>query len=125
MKPEGGKKKEVMKMKKRDRKDIVNEIVERIKKVNPLRVIIFGSYAKGNTHKDSDIDVLVVLNKKGFSKDYEEILENKRLVSKNLSDLRKIIPIDLLVYTKDEWEYLKNSGSLFFKEIEKRGLKII
>jgi uncharacterized protein len=28
-----------------------------IKKINPIFIIVFGSYAKGSTHQDSDIDI--------------------------------------------------------------------
>jgi uncharacterized protein len=28
-----------------------------MKRINPVFIIVFGSYAKNNTHKDSDIDV--------------------------------------------------------------------
>lgn len=28
-----------------------------IKKINPIFIIVFGSYAKGSTHHDSDIDI--------------------------------------------------------------------
>ena len=103
---------------------IINEILKRLKEINPAEIIIFGSYVDNNMHENSDIDILVVLNKKGFSKNYEEILENKKMISKRITDLRRIIPIDLLVYTKDEWEYLKNTGSLFIKKIEKDGLRL-
>jgi predicted nucleotidyltransferase len=32
-----------------------------IKTVHPLKIILFGSYARGKTGPDSDIDVLVVM----------------------------------------------------------------
>ena len=41
-------------------------------------------------------------------------------------EIRKRIPIDLLVYTKDEWELLRrDSGSSFFKQIEENGVQLI
>ena len=103
---------------------IVDEIINRLKKLNPAKVIIFGSYAKNEIHENSDIDIVVILNKRGLSKSYEKMLENKREVSQLILDLRKIVPIDLLVYTIDEWEYLKKTGSLFFKEIEEKGINL-
>lgn len=37
---------------------IVEQIVE---EVNPLRIILFGSHAKGTARPDSDVDLLVVM----------------------------------------------------------------
>jgi uncharacterized protein len=56
-----------------DRKDalnIANEYAEALnKKYNLIKVILFGSYAKGNFHEESDIDIAVVL------KDFNNIIE--------------------------------------------------
>jgi predicted nucleotidyltransferase len=91
----------------------------------PLKIIVFGSRAYGNAGEDSDIDLLVVLDKKGKSKNYHELIQNRRFISKQLSALKKKYCIDLLVYTKDEWEDLKLSGSSFFQKIEKEGVSIL
>jgi hypothetical protein len=37
-------------------------ILEHIKPINPLRVVIFGSFARGENHEKSDLDLLVHLN---------------------------------------------------------------
>jgi predicted nucleotidyltransferase len=39
------------------------------KKYDSIRVILFGSYAKGNFHVDSDIDIAVIL------KDYQNLVD--------------------------------------------------
>ncbi|HNX07908.1 MAG TPA: nucleotidyltransferase domain-containing protein [Bacteroidales bacterium] len=36
---------------------------------NSVKIILFGSYAKGNFNKDSDIDIAVILN------DFNDIIE--------------------------------------------------
>ncbi len=105
--------------------DLLEEIKFAISHLKPLKAIVFGSFAYGTPHKDSDLDILVILNKSGISKNYSELIENKHELSKLLRDIRKRIPVDLLVYTKDEWEYIKKSGSSFYKNIEKRGVTII
>ena len=99
----------------------LEEIKKRVSTINPWKVIVFGSAIKETAKEESDIDIVVILNKSGLSKDYSELLKNKAIVSKTLRDIRKKIPIDLLVFTREEWESLKNSGSTFFTEIEKKG----
>ncbi len=103
----------------------LNEIVNRIRPIDPEKIILFGSNTTGNSSTDSDIDLLVVLKKKGYSSSYREILDNRRMISEKLIDIRKKIPIDLLVYTKTEWEKLVESGSSFFREIENSGLNLL
>ena len=44
------------------------------------RAYLFGSYAKGTQREESDIDIIVILNKTGFPKDYNEKMENHRAV---------------------------------------------
>lgn len=56
-------------------------ILEHIRSINPLKVAIFGSYARGENKANSDLDVLVHLN---YS--YPVSLLDIAHVSQNLSD---------------------------------------
>lgn len=105
-------------------KIISQEVVRLLKNQNLHKVLIFGSYAQEKAQAESDLDLLVVLDKEGMSGSYAELLENKKTVSMHLRELRKKIPIDLLVYTKDEWAVLKNSGSSFIRQIEQEGIRL-
>ncbi len=58
---------------------MVDRIVEKFK---PQKVILFGSYARGNPGKDSDVDLLVIMDYKGRRID---LLRNIR---KSLHDIR-------------------------------------
>ena len=91
----------------------------------PLRVILFGSYARGVPHKESDIDLVVVLDKEGKSDTYKRLLRNRVEISRRLRQLKRKHPVDILVYTKDEWEALKASESSFVQMIEAEGLDIL
>ncbi len=105
----------------KNKEQLLKDIRSKMEPINPYKVIVFGSAISDKFHKDSDIDLVVILNKKGIAKTYKERIENRKLVSRLLRDLRKKIPIDLFVYTKDEWELLQKSGSTFYKEIEEKG----
>jgi len=45
-----------------DIKKIKLDIMEKLKPLNPQRVILFGSYVSGTPTKDSDIDLYVLSN---------------------------------------------------------------
>lgn len=106
-------------------KVISHEIIRLLKNQNLHKVLIFGSYAQEKAQAESDLDLLVVLNKEGMSGSYAELLENRKSVSRLLREFRKKIPIDLLVYTKDEWNALQHSGSSFIRQIEQEGIRLV
>ena len=66
-------------------KEIKNKIVPLLKKNEVVRAGIFGSYARGEQKKGSDIDILVKINNPKMSlldfirlgRELEEILRNK------------------------------------------------
>jgi predicted nucleotidyltransferase len=43
-----------------DMETLKNEIIERLKPLNPNKVILFGSYAYGTPKQDSDIDIFLI-----------------------------------------------------------------
>ncbi len=91
----------------------------------PWKVILFGSHAHGTPHKDSDIDLVVILDKEGKSDSYKTMINNRMEISRKLRALKQKYPIDILVYTKDEWEELKTFKSSFIEKIEKEGVAIL
>jgi predicted nucleotidyltransferase len=91
----------------------------------PLRVILFGSYARGAPHGESDIDLVVVLDKEGKSGNYRTLVKNRVEISRRLRQLKRKHPVDILVYTKDEWEALRTSKTSFVQRIEAEGLDIL
>ena len=91
----------------------------------PLKVMVFGSLARGAPHEDSDIDLVVILNKDGKSDSYRAMISARMEIAKRLRALRRKYPIDILVYTKDEWEELKASGSSFIKKIDQEGVAVL
>ena len=64
---------------------------------NPKRIILFGSYARGDARMDSDVDLLVVVGRVA-----DRVAEMVRL-GRVLSPLR--IPVDLLVVSDETFRY--------------------
>jgi len=75
----------------------LDQIVERIVKVlNPEKIILFGSYARGEAGPDSDVDLLVVADVP------EGVTFRTIAVREAIGDTP--FPMDLIVVTPDEWE---------------------
>jgi predicted nucleotidyltransferase len=91
----------------------------------PLRVILFGSYARGAPLGESDIDLVVVLDKEGKSDSYRALVSNRVEISRRLRQLKRKQSVDILVYTKEEWATLRASNSSFIQRIEAEGLDIL
>ena len=99
----------------------INDIIEKLKTINPEKIILFGSYANGNPTEYSDLDLIVVTGDNNYPKNYSEKIGIYLKVSNLLSDFKKNIPIDLIVYSKPMYEKFIDLGSLFSKEVAKNG----
>lgn len=85
-----------------------------IKEINPEKIILFGSYARGDYNKDSDIDLLFVVND-----GIESIRNIKYKIEDELSD--RIFPLDILVYTKEKLEDEKDIVGTLSYHVKKEG----
>lgn len=77
--------------------DWLPSVIERVaERFDPLRVILFGSLARGEVNYDSDIDLLVVFDRVE--------LENKRELTVEISRAiaRIPVPVDVIVTDVDE-----------------------
>jgi uncharacterized protein len=100
---------------------LVEEMTERLKKLKPYKVILFGSYANGNPREDSDLDVAVILDSDEIVKTFSEDMERWSPVAEAVREVHYKIAMDILVYSKAEINYLKENGNSFIKEIESKG----
>ena len=99
----------------------IPQIVESLKKINPYQVYLFGSLVDKTDDANSDIDIVVILNKEDIPKNYDERLVEKVKVRDAIIELSFKIPIDLLVYSKGEFKKLLKINKPFAKEITQKG----
>lgn len=87
---------------------IIDDVVFKIaSRFNPYKIILFGSYANGTQNEDSDLDLLIVQD--------SELPMQKRGLDIRMSLIGTKIPMDILIYTKTEFEQEKNSAFSFLK----------
>jgi predicted nucleotidyltransferase len=100
------------------KKDVkISEIVEKLKnEYNPLKIILFGSYAYGNPTEDSDIDLFILKNTD------ENRVDRFVHVKRIIYDPSRTVPVSPLVYTPDEVETRLKMGDDFIEEIFQEGV---
>lgn len=100
-------------------KSLINEVKKRLVKVyDPLKIYLFGSYAWGNPTEDSDLDLMIVVEKSD-EKRY------KRSVRGYISLAGLCVSNDIIVYTSKEFDEkskditrlsykIKNEGEIIY-----------
>lgn len=86
-----------------------------VREYRPEKIILFGSYAWGTPHKDSDADLCVL-------KDHQEDpLEAMTQAFSIAVDARTTLPLDVLVYTPSRFAERARMGDPLVKHILSRG----
>jgi len=93
------------------------ELVERIvAEAQPLRIVLFGSAARGEDRPDSDIDLLVVM---------PEGTHRLHTMQHLYGCLRGVrVAFDLLVATPDDLERHQETSGLVYREILREGREL-
>ena len=98
-------------------KGAIDELVQRIvEAVHPLRIIIFGSAARGEAGPNSDIDVLVVMPEGVHRRQIAQFLYNQ------ISGLG--VPFDILVATPSDLEKHKENIGLIYRTVLREGREV-
>jgi predicted nucleotidyltransferase len=89
-------------------RDFARRVAERF---DPEKIILFGSYAYGTPHEDSDVDILVVMKARS------------QLSAAVRIDLacESHFPMDLIVRTPENLRWRLEEGDWFLREIVSRG----
>jgi predicted nucleotidyltransferase len=86
-----------------------------ISKISPERIVLFGSYARGENRADSDVDILIIM------KNLKNEREITGLLYKELLKVDISIPIDLITVDYDNYIKLKDKIGYIYKTIEREG----
>ena len=83
-----------------------------MRRFNPERVVLFGSYAAGHPTEDSDVDLLVVMPHEG--RDVEQAFEIRRAIPRTF-------PLDLVVRTPEGVQRRLRQKDTFLTSIWRTG----
>jgi len=95
-----------------NKEELKKAIVSSYKKLNPVKIILFGSWCRDEEDKYSDVDIIVIYEtKKRFLDRLEELY------------LMWDIPVafDILAYTSLEFEKMLKEENPFIKRINREG----
>lgn len=98
--------------------EMIREIAQAVvDAVNPERIILFGSMARGETGPDSDVDLLVVEKESSFQSGsrWAESARIRRAL------WRFPVPIDVLLFTPEEMEKWKDATNHIIARSVKEG----
>jgi len=96
----------------------LRKIISIIKKINPEKIYLFGSYATDSSDEQSDIDLLII------APSHDGPLERRLKLRKMLAEYDRKYGLDLLIYTPGEFEMLSKEISSFIFSAIKQGIKI-
>ena len=95
-------------------KKTLTKIINQLKNYQPEKIILYGSLARGEPANDIDLLVIKKTRKNYFSR-LQEI--NQRYLDRWQLD----IPVDLTVYTPEEFDQAKREKRVFVDQVEKYG----
>ncbi len=101
-------------MTKTEIQDVLDEMVRRIvKRFHPDRIILFGSYVKGEPTDDSDLDILIVMPVEGSRR--------KKTNEIDLALADRAVPMDLIVATPEQFDREKDMIGTIVREAVQEG----
>lgn len=97
--------------------EVLEEMVDRlVKELDPLKIILFGSYSAGKASENSDVDTLIIKE--------SDLPRYKRSVPAYRALSGLIIPKDILVYTPEEVEEWSEVPQAFISRVIDKGTVI-
>jgi len=102
--------------------NLKKQLVEKLKAIDPYKIILFGSHAYGEPGAESDVDLLVVTNDDYLPVNFAEKNAIYLRVANSIIDIEKQTPIDLIVHTKAMHRKFVEMGGMFSKKIAADGM---
>jgi predicted nucleotidyltransferase len=104
--------------------ETLKEII--LKNVPTEEIYLFGSYAYGTPHKDSDIDIYIVMKDDAPMRELDamtEVHSGRFDYIKTRPKSARRIPVDLLALKKNRFWY-RTTGRTLEKTVAEKGIKI-
>lgn len=104
--------------------NITEEIKDCLTGSNVYKALLFGSYARGEAKLESDVDLLLILNRYEPFNSYRERKDTILEYHRRLRPISVKYGLDLVVFTQADWKTFLAKESWFSKEIQNEGLEV-
>ena len=106
-----------------DRDPVLRRIVEVIvREIDPDRIVLFGSRARGDHKEDSDYDILVL--KEGVRPEERGKVEGRLLVEFLKARIYRDATVDVIVQSPDKVEELKDVPYMVYYDAHREGVVV-
>jgi len=96
--------------------ELTDQIVQQLRaQYSPQKIILFGSYAEGLPHENSDLDLLIIKDTS------ERFIDRWSTVQRILSDASRKIALETFVLTPQEVSERLARGDQFLAQILQKG----
>lgn len=90
----------------------LNKCLRALKEYHPEKIILFGSYARGEEDEYSDLDLVVIKKtRKRFLNRLKEVMIL----------IKPTFALDILVYTPQEFKRLREERNSFIEQVIEKG----
>lgn len=95
--------------------EVIQKIIDVLKKEDPQRVYLFGSRATGTARPDSDYDIMMI--KEHDERNWHD--EGLRVYRKLVKEISQ--PLDFVLYTPEKFDRYKNVNGLIIYDAYNKG----
>jgi predicted nucleotidyltransferase len=104
-----------------DEKTVLTELKYSLKQVagdRTVRLILYGSRARGDYDKESDIDLAIIVQ--GLTRE----IKNRMLDKVTDLELKHLMPLSAIIFSEDEFNRLKDRERRIALDIEGEGIPL-
>jgi predicted nucleotidyltransferase len=99
---------------------LLEQIKNAVLAVSPeAKVILFGSYARNDYNEDSDVDLLILLDKEKITYDDETKISRPLF----MIEIGTGVSISPMIYSKDFWEH-SHKITPFYENVNMEGIAL-